>query len=215
MTHLFYALFRRWIISHNKKPFKNITGPNSVASPPKEKNMAQQSLWRIPCFHFSLVLYKIVGGEVKLLRGLVLCGNPVKLIEMADIQDKSKENKSVDGNYVLERWLDRFSVVLSRSVAFCFYFFSNPVLVPCLELKSQQGFGADSCSQDLLLLTSVIHRSPTLIGFFLPRIFHYRRARGEKLDGGCFRLHSTYPPRGPRRLFLGDKHSYPLPYKER
>lgn len=66
----------------------------------------------------------------------MLCGNPVQLIEMADIQDKSKENKLVDGNYVrvLERRLDRFSVVLSRSVAFCFYFFSNTE--PCASPMS-------------------------------------------------------------------------------
>lgn len=43
-AHLFYALFSMWVTVHNKKTFKNITCPNSVVFPLKEKNMALQSL---------------------------------------------------------------------------------------------------------------------------------------------------------------------------
>ena len=211
---IYFSACGLWVISHNKKPFKNITCPNSIVFPLKEKNMTQHSLWWILCFHFSLILYKIVGGEARLLKGLISCGNSVKPIEMAGKKDKPKENISADRNYVCvwERPLYQFSAVSSRSVGFVSISPPtwNPVLVSCLELKNQWGFEAESCNQDLFLLTSLIPKSGMLIGFFPPMILHYDRACGEKLHSGCFLLRVTLPPSGPRWLFLGNKHTYLL-----
>lgn len=115
-----------WVTVHNKKTFKNITCPNSVVFPLKEKNMALQSLWWIPCFHSSLVLYKIVHGEAALLRSCLMW----KFIEA---YREGREIGQTKRELLSRRELRSWAGKGTRSVlwgtfqkcCFCFYFSSN------------------------------------------------------------------------------------------
>lgn len=71
---------------------------------------------------------------------------------------------------------DQHSVAAFKSIDSCIYFSSNTESCggfSCLKLKNQWGFQAESCKQDPLLPTFLIHRWEMLsFFFFLVQYFH-------------------------------------------
>lgn len=104
---------------------------------------------------------------------------------------------------------DQHSVAAFKSIDSCIYFSSNTESCggfSCLKLKNQWGFQAESCKQDPLLPTFLIHRWEMLsFFFFLSTILPYINLMEKSWDCGCFWLH----PWGPKRLFPGNKHIHP------